>query len=100
MPSKPGIYIVRCRRAIPRATGVDRRGTLYVGQAKRLRDRLRNVWDAQHESTGMLWDYPQIAAKLLRTRFGSPKQRARAIDRLFLRVASPVRRADLNLAER
>ena len=61
MPSKPGIYIVRCRRAIPRATGVDRRGTLYVGQAKRLRDRLRNVWDAQHESTGMLWDYPQIA---------------------------------------
>ena len=100
MPSKPGIYIVRSRKAIPRATGVDRFGTLYVGQAKNLRNRLWNVWDAQHEATGMLWDHPAVAAKLLRTRFASSQQRARAVDALIVRVALPVQPADLNRAER
>jgi hypothetical protein len=100
MPSSPGVYIVRCRRAIPRAGGVDCLGTLYIGKAKNLRDRLWSVWEAQHESTGMLWQYPRAAAKLLRTPFTALTQQNRAIQRLLLRVATPLRRGDLNRAER
>ena len=39
-PASAGIYIIRCAREIHRAGGNDKRGILYIGQSRNLRDRL------------------------------------------------------------
>lgn len=51
IPESPGIYFVRWAREsqpvqIPRMTGIDSKGILYVGKSKNIRGRIRRLFNA------------------------------------------------------
>ncbi len=99
-PSTGGVYLIMGPRALRRAVSTDRHGILYIGQARNLRNRLWDAWYAQHPGTGMLWDFPQVAAALLGSRSGAIFDREQAIGRLKAKLAYPIPPASLDRCER
>jgi hypothetical protein len=99
-PTHSGIYVVLAGWPIHRAAGIDRAGVLYIGKTFCLRDRLFAFADAEHEASGVLWENPLYANRVLR---GRNLNHTAIVDRLWklsARVVGPISREDLGEAER
>lgn len=99
-PSTPGVYVVSCKRRLPRVGGVDPAGILYIGKSRRLRNRLWDFWEAQHEASGILWDIPQVARAIFSTSVGTSLEVDPLIGSVMVRMATPILHEMLDQAER
>ena len=99
-PASSGIYLVRVLKPIRRVGGVDPHGTIYVGQARNLRNRLWQFWYANHTASGFLWENPELASHIIGFRCRSTLSLGHALGNLFAKVAVRVARTRLASAER
>lgn len=87
MPSKPGIYVIKCKKAIPRAATPDPNGILYIGKSLKVRNRLCQFWYAQHPASGFLWSNrkPKCVSVLLGVTCRNEKDVENCLGQLFVK---------------
>jgi len=99
-PSKPGVYIIRASRCIPRIGGTDKTGMLYLGKASNLRSRIWSFWKAEHNASGFLWEHRGFARLVLDLRILTVTDVEKCLGRLTVRYATPLYGPELARAER
>lgn len=99
-PSGAGIYVVRRDSPIPRVVAEDPKGVLYVGRSKRLRNRLWQLWKANHPASGFLWGHPKLAGEIMGGICRSPKDVVDRVGELTVKVATLMGPSELEDAER
>ena len=100
IPSAAGIYIVRRSEPTQRIGGWDRYGTLYVGKARVLRNRLWSFLRANHTASGFLWVHRAMARLVLAKPIRTVRDVEKNLGKLTVRYAAPVSIRDLQRAER
>jgi hypothetical protein len=99
-PDTPGVYLILAARPIGRIGGVDRRGILYVGKARNLRNRLWQFWYADHNASGLLWTQPVLARIVFSRTIRTVTDVEAHLGRLKAQVSTPIATRDLDAAER
>ncbi len=99
-PESPGVYIIMGDRPIRRIGGDDAIGTLYVGKAKNLRNRLWAFWKASHSASGFLWTHPQMARIVLDKPIRTVTDVEKHLGKLRARYSTPIDEHYLDNAER
>jgi hypothetical protein len=101
IPPKPGIYVVKSGRRIPRLAGNDVNGILYIGKSLLVKNRIWGFWAIeQHPASDMLWQYPKLAATIFNKPCRTVKKVENLVGDLYVRISTPVPRAQLGEAER
>jgi hypothetical protein len=96
----PGIYVIRSDRSIPRVSGADPFGILYVGKSAKLGNRLLQFWNGAHPASGFLYADLRVASIILARLCQDEQDVADCLSKLSVRVATPVPIAELETAER
>lgn len=99
-PASPGIYIIMADHPIRRIGGEDDIGTLYVGKAKNLRNRLWAFWTANHSASGFLWTHPQMARIVLAKPIRTVTDVEKYLGKLKAKYSTPIEKDLLGRAER
>lgn len=99
-PFSSGIYVVRRTEPVARLGGMDKQGTLYVGKARNLRERLRQMWYADHGASWYLWRQPPLAAIVLSAPIRTVTDVELHLGKLTAVVATPLADELLARAER
>jgi len=97
---KPGIYIIRIDRHIPRMGGTDKKGILYIGSSRKIGNRIDSFWNAAHQASGVLWVHPRLAKLVFKKEIKDKSKVERLIEELEIKLAVPIRRQELKLAEK
>ena len=101
IPNSPGVYIIFSKTPLQRVGGMDRKGILYVGKSGILRKRLCQFWDAWHPASGLLWDHPKIAGKILGKKITKKRDVGLLLGKLIAKVATPIKgKKNLELTEK
>jgi hypothetical protein len=100
IPNKPGVYIISNRKIIGRVGGDDRKGIVYIGKSKNLRQRVKSFWNGNHTAGGYLHEHPVIAGKIMKMKIISGNDVDKGIGKLKIRYATITNLEELELAER
>jgi hypothetical protein len=100
MSKKPGVYVIRASRPIPRIGGKDHAGVLYIGRASSLRNRVWNFMKANHTASGFLWTHLDFAKVMLDDKIRTVSDIEKRLRRLRVRYATPIRKSQVEQAER
>jgi hypothetical protein len=100
LKSAPGIYIIRREKPIQRIGGQDNKGIVYIGKSSDLAKRLNDFWNAVHPASATLWEIAPMAKIYLGDQIKVPKDIVDPLSRLLIRVALPIKRNQLDEAER
>jgi hypothetical protein len=96
----PGIYVIRSNKPIRRIGSIDRRGILYIGQAKNLAQRLDLFHYAGHKASWSLFRQRHIAKMILGRKIKDDQHLYLLLGGLTVKAAYPVDKKSLNRAER
>jgi hypothetical protein len=99
-PTTPGVYIIMRGTLIQRIGGTDPRGILYVGKALNMRRRLNQFWNADHIASDLLRMQLSVASSVLDCKVPTEDKLYPVLSRLFTRIATPIKKHDLDEAER
>ncbi len=99
-PTTPGIYIIMRGKPIRRVGGTDAHGILYIGKAFNLRERLSKFWNGDHIASDLMRMQLPLACSVLGCDVETEDELYPALSRLRARVATPMRKRDLDSAER
>jgi hypothetical protein len=99
-PTTPGIYIIMREKLVRRIGGADPSGILYIGKAFNLRERLSKFWNADHIASDLMRMQLPLACSVLGCNVETEDELYPALSRLRARVATPLRKSDLDGAER
>lgn len=99
-PTTPGVYIIMRGTLIRRVGGTDHNGIIYAGKALNIRRRLNQFWNADHIASDLLRMQLPIARAVLGCKVFTEDRLYPILSRLFVRIATPIRKHELDEAER
>lgn len=99
-PTTAGIYIIMRKKPVQRIGGTDACGILYIGKAFNLRERLNKFWNADHIASDLMRMQLPLACSVLDCSVQTEEELYPALSRLRSRVATPIKKRDLDSAER
>jgi len=96
----PGIYVISTNRSVKRIGGVDRRGILYIGQARDLAKRLDQFHWADHKTSWFLYRKRHIAKMIFGQKIRDDEHLYVLLGEVNVKAAYPLDKKSLNKAER
>jgi excinuclease UvrABC nuclease subunit len=99
-PATAGVYVVMSDRPIQRIGRIDNEGILYIGKAKKLRDRLWDFWKQNHSASAFLWTHTGVAQIVLNKPILTVSEVGTHLGKLNVRYSTPISEDQLDIAER